>query len=199
MEVWRDIPGWQGMYAASSEGRIKTLSRVKTGRAKSSYVTKERIRRQSVNRFGYKTIILIDGKRRKSYKVHQLVAMAFLNHLPCGHKKVVDHIDGNKLNNTLRNLQVISNRENCIKDKKQGSSKYVGVCWDRENHKWIAQIHYNGKTKKIGRFRYEQVAAKAYQSELKKVLNGTNTKPKLHVPSRAGAQTAMDLFAGRNP
>jgi len=49
------------------------------------------------------------------YRVHQLVAIHFMNHIPSKHELVIDHIDGNKLNNNVSNLQLISNYQNLVK------------------------------------------------------------------------------------
>lgn len=53
----------------------------------------------------------------KIWRVHQIVAQEYLEHKMCGHKLVVDHIDGNILNNHYKNLQVVSNYENLMKGK----------------------------------------------------------------------------------
>jgi hypothetical protein len=82
-----------------------------------------------------------------------LVAMAFLNHKPDGtHKIVVDHINNNKLDNRVVNLQLISQRENLSKDRKDGTSKYVGVCWKKSRNKWQVDIKIDGKRKYLGLF-----------------------------------------------
>ena len=53
--------------------------------------------------------------------------MAFFGHVPGGYKIVVDHIDNNRLNNHVSNLQLITQRENSSKDRKNGTSQYTGV------------------------------------------------------------------------
>ncbi len=70
---------------------------------KNAYVTK--------NHYGY----LKFNMNGKPFRVHQVVAQEFLGHTPCGHKKVIDHIDGNILNNHYSNLQIVSNYENLAK------------------------------------------------------------------------------------
>jgi len=118
MEIFKDIPGYEGIYQVSDLGRVKSLK-----------FNKEKILKPGVNNHGYYTVVLCKGKR-KTINVHQLVAMAFLNHEPCGYNGlIVDHKDNNPLNNRLSNLQLISQRENTSKDKK-GSSKYTGVSWN---------------------------------------------------------------------
>jgi alkyl hydroperoxide reductase subunit AhpF len=97
--------------------------------------------------------------------------MAFLGHVPNGQKLVVDHIDGDKLNNNLNNLQVITNRENTSKDRSGGTSKYVGVSWSKQNKKWKAQIRIDGKQIYIGHFTNDIDASQAYQKKLKEISN----------------------------
>ena len=157
-EIWKDIKDYEGLYRVSNLGRIKSL---KFG--------KERILKVTLNSIGYVSVNLSKYGKRKSITAHQLVAMAFLNHKPCGHKIVVDHIDNNKENDKLYNLQLISNRENTIKDTKRGSSKYVGVSWHKNINKWRAGIYIKGKIKHLGYFTDEKEAAQAYKNELKKI------------------------------
>ena len=53
----------------------------------------------------------IEGKK-ETKQVHQMVAESFLNHIPCGYKLVVNHIDFNRTNNAVQNLELVSAREN---------------------------------------------------------------------------------------
>jgi hypothetical protein len=100
-----------------------------------------------------------------------LVGMAFLNHKPDGTNKIcIDHINNDKLDNRLTNLQLITNRENTSKDRKGGTSKYVGVRSSAIN-KWRAEIYINGKTKNLGTFTDEYEAHLAYQKVLNEYKN----------------------------
>lgn len=78
--------------------------------------------------------------------------------------RIVDHINGNKLDNRLCNLRFVFPRENIANSSsKSGStSKYKGVSFDTSRGKWISSIQINGKTKHLGRFESEEEAAKAY-------------------------------------
>jgi hypothetical protein len=111
MENWKDVPDYVGLYKVSNLGRVK-----------SSLHSFKRVLKAGVDGKGYYTVALTKRGEAKTFKVHQLVAMAFLNHKPCGYELVVDHIDNNKLNNNLSNLQLISHQENCTKDRKKKSA-----------------------------------------------------------------------------
>lgn len=156
-EVWKDLPSYEGLYQVSNIGRVKSVK------------NSVRIRKFSIKR-GYPCVNLSKNNKSKCYKVHQLVAMTYLNHKPCGMELVIDHINGIKTDNRLKNLQIITNRENCSKDKKEGSSKYTGVYFDNYHGRWRAEISINGRSEKLGYFENELEASNAYQYKLKKTL-----------------------------
>lgn len=83
---------------------------------------------------------LSNEKGRKFIKLHRLLALHFIpnpDNLPC-----VDHIDRNKLNNSLVNLRWVTKAQNNfnIKIRSDNTSGYIGVCWHKKDRKWIAQI-----------------------------------------------------------
>ena len=98
-ETWKQIPGLEGLYEASSFGRIRSLDRLsisKTGTAR--YISGKIISEQWTNR-RYADLSIANNGSVKIMKVHRLVAMAFIpNENWC---LEVNHIDGNKLNNEL--------------------------------------------------------------------------------------------------
>ncbi|MCK4500824.1 HNH endonuclease [Candidatus Babeliales bacterium] len=167
----KEIVNYEGLYEISLDGEIKSLGRyVKHSSGNGECFRKPRILKQSINSRGYKVVTLFDKDgKRKMWGVHMLMAMTFLNHTPDGtHKLVVDHKDNNRLNNQLDNLQIITGRENTSKDRKGGTSKYVGVSWYKKTSKWVSYIHLDGKKRFIGYFDDEQEAHLAYQKELNK-------------------------------
>lgn len=166
MEIWKAIQGYEGFYQISNLGKIKSLSR-KILNNKGFYISKERLLNPSINKDGYFAVCFCKNKKQSVKKVHQLLAMAFLNHTPNGYTLVVDHINCNTLDNRLENLQVITNRENLSKDKKNKTSKYTGVSWDKSKNKWVSQIIINSKHNFLGRFNTEEEASEAYQNKLK--------------------------------
>ncbi|ADI23905.1 HNH endonuclease family protein [Enterococcus phage EFRM31] len=99
IEEWKDIKGYEGLYQVSNLGRVKSL---KFG--------KERILKTGVDRYGYISVNLYKNNKRKLCKVHRLVAQAFIpNH---ENKPQVNHIDEDKTNNMVSNLEWVTAKEN---------------------------------------------------------------------------------------
>jgi len=63
---------------------------------------------------------------------------------------------------TVDRKKMLDGIRNRPKREKPTSSKYKGVCWDKQNSKWQASIGYNNKVIRIGRFKVEEDAARAY-------------------------------------
>ncbi len=154
-EEWRDIKGYKGDYQVSNLGRVKSLKQIK-----------ERIMKPS-NSKRYLTINLSKSDKKKTFEVHQLVAIAFLDHTPCGHKQVVDHIDNNPLNNHANNLQIIRHRENVSKGRNR--SLPTGVYATRHG-RFYSLIYINGKQFHLGTFPTPEEASEAYQARLSEYM-----------------------------
>jgi hypothetical protein len=168
MEIWKSIPNYEGLYEVSSLGNIKGLMKnVFDKNGNLHYVKKEKVFSKRKSKDGYYVTDLTNCSIKKTFKVHQLVAMAFLNHKPNGMKLVIDHRNNDPLDNRVENLQIVSVRKNSSKDKKDKSSQYTGVSWDKSNNKWKSQIYINGKSKHLGSFNCELSASLAYQNKLK--------------------------------
>lgn len=161
-EIWKSITGFEGYYEVSNLGRVRSLDRINhKGRKLTGFVKK-----LSNSKRGYlRTALSLEGVR-KTYKVHLLVAKAFLGHTPVCRTIVVDHIDNDKHNNKLSNLQIISQRENCSKDRKRGTSKYPAVTWSKASNKWRARLMLKGKRVHLGLFTKELEAHKAVQKAI---------------------------------
>ena len=161
MEIYKDVIGYEGIYQVSNLGNIKSLK-----------FNKEKVLNpccNSADRY-YRVNLLINGKST-SRLVHQLLAESFLNHKRCGTKLVVNHIDFDRANNNINNLEIVTFRENTNQKHLKSSSKYVGVCWDKNRNKWNSKIRINGKMVNLGRFENELDASKAYQEKLNNLIN----------------------------
>lgn len=138
-EIWNDISGYENVYAISTNGRIKRLERtISNSGTIGGYCTlKEKILKPRVNkkRHGYCEISLKLNKQEKRFKVHRLVALTFIPNpfnLP-----EVNHIDGNKENNTINNLEWCTSKEN----KKHG---WENGLYNSEHRKVPIKCNENG-------------------------------------------------------
>ena len=168
-EIWKDIPNYEGLYQVSNLGRVKSLDRKVKHSVTGLLVNRKGKIIKNNKSSSYYRCVLSACNNRKTYLVHQLVAMAFLGHKIDGHKIVVDHIDNDKTNNNVKNLQLISSRLNSSKDIKNKTSKYIGVCWHKRDEVWVSQIIINGKKHFLGAFNSEVEASNMYQSKLKTI------------------------------
>lgn len=164
-EEFRDIPGYEGIYQVSNLGNVKSLPR-NIYNYKGSFLSKEKVLKPGKNSRGYYSVNLFQDSKVSNFQIHILVAKAFLGHQPCGHKLVVDHINNDKSDNSLENLQLITHRVNLSKDKK-GVSKYTGVHWCNAKKRWVSKILINGKQIHLGSYNCELAASLAYQNKLK--------------------------------
>lgn len=159
-EIWRVIKGTDNKYQVSDQGRVMN--------------TNGKVLKQTLSNNGYYVVTLFLNKQSKSKTVHSLVAETFLNYVPNKGVICVDHINNNPLDNRVENLQLLSYRENCTKDKlklKGKTSKYVGVSFASKTKKWIASIRFDGAKLGLGSFAAEQTAAKVYQLALSIINN----------------------------
>ena len=107
-EIWKDIVGYEGLYQVSNLGNVKRLKGYK-GRGK-GYVVEEHLIQPSINSRGYQNVILCKNGKTKTFTMHRLVAIAFLDNsekLP-----QVNHKDENKLNNCVDNLEWCDSKYN---------------------------------------------------------------------------------------
>ena len=106
------------------------------------------------------------GKRRKC-RVHRLLGICFIENP--NNKPIIDHIDGNSINNSLSNLRWVDRKENNVntRKRKNATSIYKGVSWSKTTQKWQATISIDGKPKKLGLFDTQEEAAKVYAKKAK--------------------------------
>lgn len=123
-EIWKEIKGYEGMFAVSNLGRVKSLARRVSNHT--GFINKpERILKPIKDIKGYLRVYLSKNNKNKFTPIHRLVSFAFIPNPE--NKPQVNHIDGNKQNNHVENLEWCTNRENSIHAIRMGlndHSKY---------------------------------------------------------------------------
>lgn len=112
-EKWKDIPGYEGIYQVSNTGKIKSVSHYTRNNINGGIrLTKGRILSQYKMPNGYLQVQLSKNEVREKYYVHRLVASVFINNV--NNMSDVNHIDGDKGNNCVDNLEWCSHKKNQI-------------------------------------------------------------------------------------
>lgn len=106
--IWKDIPGYEGFYQVSDCGQVKSCERFIKG-PRVDQRLKERILKPGLDTSGYHHVALCKDGKRKAYKVHRLVALAFLDG---DNTLTVNHIDECKTNNHVSNLEYLTQADN---------------------------------------------------------------------------------------
>lgn len=109
MEIWKDIKEYEGLYLVSNYGKVKS---------------KRKQRKPRLDKYGYPTVSLSKNGIKKHYKIHRLVAIAFLPNEY--NKPTVNHKDGNKENNHVSNLEWNTVKENIIHASNTDLRNYNG-------------------------------------------------------------------------
>ena len=107
LEVWKDIPNYEGLYQISNLGNVKSLCFGARNIRKSNIV---KLLHQSPNNLGYHKVQLYKDGKSKMFYVHRLVALSFIPNPD--NKPQINHKDGNKDNNTVDNLEWATSKEN---------------------------------------------------------------------------------------
>lgn len=113
---------------------------------------------------GYRRIVIYG----KKYMGHRLVWLYFNEDLP----NRIDHVNGIKDDNEIKNLREITVSQNAMNQKKQEncSSQYKGVTWNKKQEKWQVSICKNQKAKYLGLFNTEKEAALIYNKNAKEIF-----------------------------
>lgn len=166
-EIWKDIKGYEGLFQVSNFGRVKTLERDIVYIQKNQYgcveTTKhisEKIQKPRKTKSGYLRVQLFE----KDYYIHRLVCSAFLR--PLRPKEEVNHKDGNKSNNNINNLEIVSRIENQNHAVRSGLNSTVNLAYQVE----VNGVVYNS----LGE---ASRATKISKQVLFKHLNNPNIKP----------------------
>ena len=162
-EIWKPIKGYEKLYEVSNKGRIRN--------------TRNKVMKTYIINSGYKAIKFTVNGKRTSHLIHRIVATTFLDNFES--LPEVNHINENKLDNKVENLEWVSSAQNKQHSLKSGTydkiyttcntlgkknncknhSNYHNVTFHKGRNKWAATIRVGGKNMFPKRFNTEVEAA----------------------------------------
>lgn len=155
-EIWKDIAGYDGKYKISNYGSLK------------GYWREERNLHPSLDKDGYKKCVLCKGDgTKKTFRICILVWDTFKNDSRNGLQ--IDHIDEDKQNDFIDNLQLLTSRQNTAKGKQKYRIFPTGV-HRTGTTKFRAIIYTNGKNRNLGFYGCPLLASIAYQNALAQLV-----------------------------
>ena len=158
-EIWKNIPNYEGLYQASINGEIRSL-----------YTNI--ILKQEISKNGYCKVMLCKNKKRKLLSVHRLIAMTYLDNY--SEDLQVNHIDGNKQNNTINNLEMVTCKENIQHSFKNN----LQIAKKGREHPLFKKYGVKNKTsKKVNQYDLEGNFIKTWDSimDIERKLNINNS------------------------
>ena len=146
-EVWKSIIGYEGLYEVSNMGRIRSLERdmvCKNGKVRHY---KENILKPYKDIYGYFNVYLRKNNKQRIYRVHRLVAIAFIPNIE--NKPYIDHINTIKIDNRVENLRWVTPKENSNNElsrkhnseaKKGKNNPMYGKCHTEEAKRKMREV-----------------------------------------------------------
>jgi hypothetical protein len=155
----KPIPNYEN-YKITSDGVVFSCGKSECGNLENS--DKMRIIAPFNTKNGYKRISLYKNGVMKNHYVHRLVAAAYLGESALQ----VNHINGNKQDNRVENLEYVTGRQNVVLslDKTKTSSRYIGVI--KTKYGYVARAHINGVREYLCFSKSEEVAAEKYKKRI---------------------------------
>lgn len=171
--MWKEIKGYEGLYEVSTNGMVRRIARVVSRKRYGNFFLKEKELALDTNKYGYMQVPLTKNGKRQQKLVHRLVLSTFF---PINNEEEmqVNHIDGNKRNNNLSNLEWNTLQENITHSIKIGhrkkpaavglflagvevksfsslkeAAKQCNMCYY-----YLRRVVSKGKSTKIGTFKY---------------------------------------------
>jgi len=155
-ETWRNVRGYEGYYEVSSDGRVRSLCRLSRTKGGCFRFVSGKILSPYKDRYGYLMVSLFVHGKRKIHLVHRLVGLSFLKNMD--NKPQINHIDGDKSNNCVSNLEWSTAKENIQHALKCGLSN------NNSGPKKLTK-------EKVDTIRSMYKSGKYYQKDLAKIFN----------------------------
>lgn len=165
VEIWKDIVGYEGLYQVSNMGRVKSLNY--------NHTLEERILKNIKSNGYYYRVMLYKNKKGKSIRIHRLVGNAFIKNPD--NKPCINHIDGNKSNNRVDNLEWCTYKENTEHAFITGmmvnrDTKGIKNCKSKLNNVQVLEIREKYST---GKYTYQELADEynVHKSTIELIIN----------------------------
>lgn len=179
VEIWKDIDGYEGLYKVSNLGRVKSFYKSSNGK----------ILKLNKDNYGYIQTTLYKDNLVKTFKVHRLVAIAFIPNLE--NKPEVDHINTIRDDNRVENLRWTTSKENRNNDltkkhrkgkrhteetKKKLSEARIGRFTDKDNpnYKGFICIFSNGEISEVMKLKDMSVFLGINSTTIRKIAKTKN-------------------------
>jgi len=176
-EIWKDIPNYEGIFQASTFGRIKRLAYISRDRVGKPLPRQERILKLTRHPRGYiKTRLFISNDNFKPFQVHRLIAFTFLGNPPEGYDQV-NHINGVKDDNRIENLEWCNNSLNQIHSnanglrihKKRGEHRWAKIVLDTMTGIFYDSVKSAWEASGV-KYKYDRFAHEVKDNKLKYIL-----------------------------
>ncbi len=130
IEIWKDIPDYEGLYQISNWGQILSLIKWRK--------TYKRILRPSTGKYGYLIVHLFKNRQSKKFFVHRLVLGTFVG--PCPDGMECCHKDGNAKNNHINNLEWNTHKEN-VKHQILHKTLKIPIGYQVGSRQWNSKLN----------------------------------------------------------
>jgi len=166
-EIWKPIPTFDGVYEASSTGKIRSLNRIvfhtsRWGKRQSQPIS-GKVLKPELTKAGYLQVSLSTAGKHRQYSVHGLVAAAFLGLRPKGFQ--VNHKDENRTNNFVSNLEYVTPKQN---NNYGNHNLRISI---RKGHP-VVSISSNGRKEMFVSINEAQRKTGIHESNIRKCIRG---------------------------
>lgn len=142
-EIWVDIKGYEGLYQVSNQGRVRSLDREVKRKGNNIYISKGKIKKNTIGKKGYLYTGLTDKNgNKKNIFTHRLVAQAFIPNPE--NKPEIDHINGIRNDNRVENLRWVTKEENMNNPLTKENQKTINKRSGNPNSKMVICIFPDG-------------------------------------------------------
>lgn len=156
-EIWKDIPNYEGLYQVSNFGNVRNKYK----------------KISQFNNKGYLCVSLYKNNKKSNLRVHRLVAQAFIENK--NNKKEVNHIDGNKHNNCVCNLEWVTSKENKEHAVEIGLNKQCLPIVAFKNGMTLKSKSISSMYSKIKKFEKINCKEKTFKENVRRALNTKGT------------------------